>query len=82
MGARRAREGAAVTQQRLSAFRFPFSSLRGKRAFTPVFNGLWRRSNPGSAAQSLDCFVANAPRNDEVYPRVIVMASDSTVDAV
>jgi hypothetical protein len=24
MGARRAREGAAVTQQRLSAFRFPF----------------------------------------------------------
>ncbi len=59
-----------------------FSSLRGNRAFTPVFNGLWRRSNPGSAAQSLDCFVASAPRNDEVYPRVIVMASGPTTGAV
>ena len=24
----------------------PTSSLRGNRTFTPVFNGLWRRSNP------------------------------------
>jgi hypothetical protein len=39
--------------------RSSISSLRGNRAFTPVFDGLWRRSNP-EPCRSLDCFAALA----------------------
>ncbi len=38
----------------------PPPSLRGKRAFTPVFDGLWRRSNPESLPLTLDCFASLA----------------------
>jgi hypothetical protein len=50
--ARAVPRGTVVTEQRLSAFRFPFSSLRAAK----------RRSNPDSVPPTLDCFVAIARR--------------------
>ena len=63
----------------------PPSSLRGRRAFTPVFDGLWRRSNPEQLRR-----IARRPgllrfaRNDEgapMKPRPFEYARPDTVDA-
>ena len=43
------REGTEVTEQRLSAFRFPFRHCEERL----------RRSNPDSVPPTLDCFVAS-----------------------
>ena len=62
---------------RRSAF---LSSLRGKRAFTPVFNAATKQSRLRAADPGL--LRRFAPRNDDVYPRMIVMAAGSTTGAV
>jgi hypothetical protein len=72
-----ARRGALRGRMKVGAvphrkMRWLLNSAFRRSAFLSSLRGAKRRSNPGSAAQSLDCFVANAPRNDEVYPRAIL----------
>jgi hypothetical protein len=69
---RAASQDAEVTEQRLSAFRFPF--VIASR----------RRSNPDSVPPTLDCFVASLLATTEyvAFPRLIVTAAGPTTGAV
>jgi hypothetical protein len=79
VGARRLRNTSFGVP--LSFFlRGPFSFVGVVIAFASSLRA--KRSNPESLPPTLDCFVANAPRNDEVYPRMIATATGPTTGAV